>query len=252
MSGLRVAILTSNAGGNAARICHHAARAVPGITIAGAVVDAGTAPDRGRQLRRLRAWYRHGGPRYVLWRCWLETRGRIDPQPRESYVHTLSDLGDMFHFPVTRVPSVNSPEARDALAALGADLGVSVGNRVMQESTFLIPRLGTVNLHHGRLPDYRGGPPAFWEIYNQERVMGVSVHQMDAQVDHGALLGAAEVSILEDDDAAAAMERVYAVDFSLVGEVLQAIADGTSSGIPVDFRPCRCSSRSRSPRRHPP
>lgn len=235
MSALRVAILTTNAAGNAARICHHLARSVDGVTIVGAIVDLGTAPDRGRQIRRLRAWHRHGRLQYVLWRGWLEMRGRLKPPPRESYVHTLGELGAMHDFCVTEVPSINSLEAQDALRRLNADLALSVGNRVISQSTFSIPLLGTVNLHHGRIPDYRGGPPAFWEIYNEEPSMGVSVHQMDAELDHGALLGTAEVPLLLGDDCRTAMERVYDVDVQVMGDVVAAIAAGTSKPVVVDF-----------------
>lgn len=235
MSALRVVIVTSNASGNAARVCHHLARSVQGIVIAGAIVDAGTAADRRRQVRRLKAWRRQGGIRYMLWRCWLEVHGKIDPPPRASYAYSLDQLGDMFDFPVIRVPNVNSDEARDGLRRLDAELGISVGNRVMQESTFSAPSLGMVNLHHGRIPEYRGGPPAFWEIYHHERSMAVSVHRVDAQLDHGELLGAAEVPLFEGDDAQAAMERIYGVDVQLVGDVVAAIADDTASPIAVDF-----------------
>ena len=120
-------------------------------------------------------------------------------------------------------------------AGSDADLGVSVGNRVIAQSTFSIPRLGMVNLHHGRIPDYRGGPAAFWEIYNEERAIGVSVHRMDAQLDHGELLGAAEVALEPGDDQRAAMERLYAVDFKVMGDVVAALANGTSNGIAIDF-----------------
>ena len=235
MSALRVAIVTGNASGNAARICHHLARSLEGVAVVGAIVDAGTATDRGRQLRRLKAWRRHGGIRYMLWRVWLELRARTDPPPRQSYEHTLGELGERFGFAVVEVPSVNSPEARDALRALDADLGVSVGNRVIAESTFSIPRLGMVNLHHGRIPDYRGGPAAFWEVYNEEQAIGVSVHRIDAQLDHGELLGTAEVALEPGDDQRAAMERLYAVDFEVMGDVVAAIANGTSTAIAVDF-----------------
>ena len=235
MSELRVAIVTSNARGNAARIGHHLARSVDGVAVVGAVVDTGTAADRGRQLRRLRAWRRHGGTSYLLWRCWLAVRARIDPQPREFYDRTLAQLGEEYCFPVLRVPNVNSPQARDALRSLRADLGVSVGNRVLAETTFSIPRLGMVNLHHGRVPDYRGGPAGFWEIYNDEPVMGVSVHRIDAELDHGELLGRAEVPLAAGDDPRAAMERAYTVDAGLMGAVVAAIAAGTSMPIAVDF-----------------
>jgi len=60
-----------------------------------------------------------------------------------------------------------------------------------------------VNLHHGRVADYRGGPAGFWEIYN--------------------------------DDPRAAMERAYTVDAGLMGAVVAAIAAGTSMPIAVDF-----------------
>lgn len=235
MSALRVAIVTTNPSGNAARICHHLARSLDEVEVVGAVVDTGSATDRGRQLRRLKAWRRHGGSRYMLWRIWLELRARLDPQPRESYAHTLDELGEHYGFEVVRVPSVNSAEARAALAGLAVDLGVSVGNRVIQESTFSVPRLGMVNLHHGRIPDYRGGPAAFWEVYDDERAIGVSVHRIDAQLDHGELLGSAEVPLEDGDDPRLAMERLYAVDYRVMGEVVSAIARGTSTAIAVDF-----------------
>ncbi|MEA2143176.1 MAG: methionyl-tRNA formyltransferase [Solirubrobacteraceae bacterium] len=235
MTTLRVAVVTGNPGGNAARICHHLVRSVDDITIAGGVVDASTAPDRARQVRRLRAWYRHGGIRYVSWRCWLELNGRIDPPPRATYAFTLGELGEMYGFPVVEVPNVNSAEARDALARLDADLGISVGNRVIRQDTFAIPRLGMINLHHGSIPAYRGGPPGFWELYAGERLMGVSVHRIDAQLDHGELLGAAEVPVLDGDDPRSLMERAYTVDHQLMGDVVGAIANGTARAIDVDF-----------------
>jgi methionyl-tRNA formyltransferase len=235
MTELRVAIITGNAGGNAARICHHLARSLDSVAIVGAVVDMRTSSDRRRQVRRLLAWRRHGGISYVLWRCWLEVRGRINPQPPASYAYTISQVGEMFGFPVVGVPNVNSAEARDALSSLGADLGISVGNRVIQRSTFSIPRFGMVNLHHGRIPGYRGGPPGFWEVYNGERVMGVSVHRIDAELDHGELLGVAEVPVFDGDGPREVMERAYAVDFRLMGDVVAAIANGTSEHFAVDL-----------------
>jgi len=235
MTQLRVVVITSNASGNAARVCHHLARSVDGITLVGALVDAGTTSDRRRQLRRLRAWQSHGGSRYVLWRCWLEARDKVRPQIRAQYVHTLGHLGEMYGFPVIQVPNINGTQARDSLAGLNADLGVSVGNRVIQESTFAIPRLGMVNLHHGRIPDFRGGPPGFWEMYDQVPVMGVSVHRIDAELDHGELLGAAEFAILDRDDPRTLMERAYTVDVRLMGEVVGAISKGSNKPIAVDF-----------------
>lgn len=235
MSDLRVAVVTSNPAGNAARICHYLASSVDGVTVVGAIVDLNLSADRRRQARRLRAWHRHGGMRYVLWRCWLELEGRLHRPPKGSYEPTLHQLGAALGFPVIEVPNVNSPEASEALRRLDVDLGISVGNRIMRESTFTVPRMGMINLHHGNVPDYRGGPPGFWELYDGAPTMGISVHRMDEQLDHGELLGAATIPVVAGDDAENLMARAYSVDYELVGDVVRRIARGTVRPLVVDF-----------------
>jgi Formyl transferase len=233
---LRVAILTSSPAGNAARITHYLARAVADVQIVGAVVDTGSQPDRSRQIDRLRAWYRHGGLSYAAWRVWLQLRPKlVRPAPRPSYFRTLRDLGDEFGFPVLEVPNVNSPEADKELRRLEPDLGVSIGNRVIAPSIFSIPRDGMVNLHHGKIPEFRGGPPAFWEVYRGAATMGVSVHRIDVQLDHGELLAEAEVPIGAGEAPRAIMERAYEVDYQLLARVLRDMPSGDLKPLAVDL-----------------
>ncbi len=82
----------------------------------------------------------------------------------------------------------HAPEALAALSALDADLAVVDGTYILKPSVFSLPRLGAINLHCGRLPDYRGAPPGFWELYNGEREVGVTVHRVTAGVDEGPIL----------------------------------------------------------------
>jgi hypothetical protein len=223
---MRVAILTSNPRGNAARIAEHLARACERVRIEGAIVDLGTAPDRSRQLRRLAAWRRHGGLGYLTWRAWLELVGRLRSRPTARYAHSLHELSKRYGFQVIEVPNVNSEAAKITLLRLRCDLGISIGNRVIQPDIFSIPRLGTINLHHGSIPDYRGGPPAFWELYEGETEMGVSVHWMDAQLDHGPVVATTAVRVLDGDDPKTLMERAYTVDAKLVAKAVEDIATG--------------------------
>jgi hypothetical protein len=243
MSNLRVAVVTSNPRGNAARITHHLVRSVPSIEVAGALVDTGSGRDRARQRQRLRAWHRHGGTAYLAWRLWLYVRPKLIRESHPpAYRHSIHDLGRIFGFSVTDVPSINSASAQAALRALDVDLGVSISNRVIDRDVFSIPRLGMINLHHGRIPEYRGGPPAFWELYNGEPTMGVSVHRIDAQLDHGQLLARTEIPILPGDDPKKLIERARSVDYRLVAETLDAIARGSQCEIPVDFSGSRVST----------
>jgi methionyl-tRNA formyltransferase len=236
MNPVRVAIVTSKPAGNAARIAHYLAQSVDSVEIVSALIDTGTEPDRRRQRERFRAWYRHGGMGYVLWRLWLYARPKVMREgPRSSYRCSLHELGERFGFEVVEVPNINSMAAQEALRARQVELGISISNRVIASEVFSIPRLGMINLHHGRIPDYRGGPPCFWELYNGESTMGVSVHRIDAKLDHGELLAQAEVPILPGDDPKILMGRARSVDYRLVGEAVDALARGTQQQIPVDF-----------------
>lgn len=236
MSALRVVIATSNPHGNAARICHHLAQSTTEVDIVGALVDTRSGADRGHQLRRLQAWRRHGGLRYVLWRVWLQLRPReLGPASVPRYSRSLHDLGAEFGFPVVEVPNLNGPDARRALAESRADLGISIGNRAIEEAVFTLPALGMINLHHGMMPTYRGGPAAFWEIYYGEQTMGISVHRIDSQLDHGDLLGIETVPIRSGETPADVMERAYAVDHRLVERVVNDLARGTARPIPIEL-----------------
>ena len=62
-----------------------------------------------------------------------------------------------------------------------------------------VPRLGGFNVHGGKLPEYRGPQPVFWEILNREAEGAVTVHRMDAELDHGAIVASQSVPIGPED-----------------------------------------------------
>jgi methionyl-tRNA formyltransferase len=59
---------------------------------------------------------------------------------------------------------------------------------ILQPATFELAEHGFVNVHPSLLPAFRGPQPAFWQLHAGRAQGGVSVHQMDAGVDTGALL----------------------------------------------------------------
>ena len=62
-----------------------------------------------------------------------------------------------------------------------------------------VPRLGFFNFHFGILPKYRGPDPVFWQIKNREADGGLTVHRMDAELDHGPIVDVRRVAIAADD-----------------------------------------------------
>jgi hypothetical protein len=235
---IRVALLTARAHGPMARIAHYLARVgPPEIVLVGAVIDRhGEAPGRRRRLGRFAAWRRQGGVGYVLWRLALHGTARFRrPLTGSRYGRSLESLGEEFGFPVVDVATANGAECRRALADFGADIGLSVQNRLLREETFTVPPLGFINVHYGAIPDYRGLPPAFWELHDGAPEMSVSVHRIDERLDHGDVLGSARVPVLADDDPARLFERALEVDFRLVHDVLLAIRAGKERPLDVDW-----------------
>jgi methionyl-tRNA formyltransferase len=98
--------------------------------------------------------------------------------------------------PVIEVDSFASDAGLAALRALDPDLGVVDGTNVLKEATFGMPRFGSINLHCGWLPDYRGAPAGFWELLRGERTVGVTIHRVTAAVDAGPIL-AQEATVLD-------------------------------------------------------
>lgn len=82
----------------------------------------------------------------------------------------------------------HSPDCVGLLHLLNPDLGVLAGTNILRESVFGVPRLGCINLHSGKAPEYRGAAPGFWELYNGEREVGITIHRVEAKLDAGSIL----------------------------------------------------------------
>lgn len=87
-----------------------------------------------------------------------------------------------------RFSDFHHPDCIDAMKALDPDLGVVAGTYILKPEVFTIPRLGSINLHSGKAPEYRGSAPAFWEMYNGESSVGITIHRVAASLDAGDVL----------------------------------------------------------------
>ena len=118
----------------------------------------------------------------------LESRNELEQIAREKQIP--------FHL----VANYHSLESIELMRGCEADLGIIYGTNIIKDSVFKIPRLGSINLHQGLAPYYRGGPPIFWELYNGETEVGLTVHFVAAKVDTGDII-LQETMPLKYDDA---------------------------------------------------
>lgn len=239
---MRVAILTGSDTA-AIRSAITAIAAQPGVQIAGVLLDT-AVPTLRRRLRNLRWNVRREGLGYVPRRIaeafadGIEALGNrivphteVDALLRRAFPHeafSLEQLTAMLGVPLVRAGSLNGEPAAAALAELRADLGVVIGTRVLRRSTFGIPRLGCINLHKGKVPEFRGLPPGFWEIYDGAECAGVTVHFIDEGLDSGDVVATDTVSIHPRETPISLARKLDGAGNALLARAVRAIADGTA------------------------
>ena len=155
---------------------------------------------------------------------------------------SLRKIAEAHNVPIHFVSNYHSEDSRALMRSADADLGVILGTNILKESVFKIPRLGSINVHQGLAPYYRGCPAVFWELFNGEREVGLTVHFVESKVDTGDIV-LQQTAPLEYDysfgtdfDAFIAEYRKGLVGrcAQLVADAVQALAEGSASLRPQD------------------
>jgi len=128
------------------------------------------------------------------WRRLLPGRAAPGQATGPGREYTLNALQARGNLRVARVPDIHAADALAQVRQFAPDLGLSLAAPILRRPLFSIPRLGTINLHKGKLPDFRGMPPAFWELWHDQHSVGCSVHAVDDKLDTGALIAEASVA----------------------------------------------------------
>lgn len=98
-------------------------------------------------------------------------------------------------------PRRRSGELTGLLESLAPDLGLVWSYPMLLPEEWLwLPGRGSVNVHFGLLPRYRGANGILSALVNGEEKTGVTLHYLDAGVDTGPLIDLATFPIRDDDD----------------------------------------------------
>lgn len=152
--------------------------------------------------------------------------GRIERRLAERLAATHARLPDL---EVIDVPHhrVNSEETVRLLQRLSIDLLIVIGCPLLKRPVFAAPRYGAINVHYGIAPEYRGENTIFWALYHRDfHNLGVTVHQVDATVDAGPILGRAFVSVAPTDDEVALLAKATRVAAALTDDILASWVSG--------------------------
>lgn len=127
--------------------------------------------------------------------------------------------------PVLQPVKLKDPEFQKQLADFKADLFVVVAFRMLPESVWSMPKLGTFNLHAALLPQYRGAAPINWAVINGERLTGVTTFMIDKDIDTGGIMLRQDCRIEPDDTAGDIHDKLMPIGAQLVVETVQGIIE---------------------------
>lgn len=109
------------------------------------------------------------------------------------------------------------------------------GFGIIKEELLTITPLGVLSYHHGNMRKYRGMPPAFWELYNNEKEIGVTVQRLDSGLDSGIPVEEKTLLINETDTLNSLTERMYSEGINMMHNALIKLSD-------PDFKPNKVDS----------
>jgi methionyl-tRNA formyltransferase len=103
--------------------------------------------------------------------------------------------------PTRNLATINDPAYLRTLGSSRIDVLLSVAAPEIFRADALAAAPHVLNVHCGKLPQYRGMMPTFWALHHGEREVTVTVHEMAEQLDSGVVLAEYPVPVEPQDSA---------------------------------------------------
>jgi methionyl-tRNA formyltransferase len=130
-------------------------------------------------------------------------------------------LAEKLNLPVLQPLKARDEKFIGELRELQPDLMVVVAyGQILPQSILDLPRHGCLNVHTSLLPKYRGAAPIQWAIADGEPETGVTIMQMDAGLDTGAILSTRRTPILPTDDSQILHDRLAQLGAELLAATI--------------------------------
>jgi methionyl-tRNA formyltransferase len=123
---------------------------------------------------------------------------------------------------VAQPQTLKDPAAQEQLRATAADvMVVAAYGLILPPAVLTIPRLGCLNIHASLLPRWRGAAPIQRALLAGDRDTGITIMQMDAGLDTGAMLLKKRIPIATDDTTQTLHAKLAPLGAETIAEALE-------------------------------
>ena len=160
---------------------------------------------------------------------------RASGRGRELKAPPVKLLAQELGIPVMQPEKLRAPEAMEQLRAWQPDLiVVAAFGQILKQDVLDLPRFGCLNVHASLLPRWRGAAPINAAILHGDEETGVTIMQMDAGLDTGAMLAKKSMRLPPDGTAGSVTDALSHLGADLLIETLPRWFAGEIQPTPQD------------------
>lgn len=144
-------------------------------------------------------------------------------QGSQGAMTSFSGFTPLLVAPAAVENEINSANGLARVAAFAPDLVIYIRyGGILKDKLIALPRRGVINLHSGKLPQYRGVMATFWAMLAGDELLGTTLHTIeDASIDTGRVIATTETQLVSDQSYLWNVLNLYR---PAVAELLTAIA----------------------------
>jgi folate-dependent phosphoribosylglycinamide formyltransferase PurN len=147
------------------------------------------------------------------------------PSPKDNpSTTTIAEYAKQHGIEMVVVEDLNGAESVAALRRLQTDILLLGGVPIIRANVLSTPKLCTLNVHMGLLPNFRGVNVAEWSVFCGAPV-GVTVHQVDAGVDAGAILYREGIDVSDCKSIASMRAKVSATQHRVLAKCTRLLVE---------------------------
>ncbi len=113
-------------------------------------------------------------------------------------------------------------------------VNISGFGRLIKKSILSIPKHGVLSFHHGDMRKYRGQPAGFWELFNYEREMMITVQILSEKLDAGIPIVEKKILIDRMDNVKTLRNKLYKESKGLMVKAMNEIESFDSGSKKID------------------
>ena len=138
------------------------------------------------------------------------------------------------NIPVFQPTSLKNPDDLTPLTSEAWDLFVVFAyGKIMPQWLIELPKYGTINAHPSLLPKFRGASPIRSTLLHDLSAAGVTIIQMDAEMDHGPILFKQAIELYDTPILGTELDKIMSlICGDLLTHVIQELPKGTLTPTP--------------------